>query len=213
MLVDPVVRAALSILTLACVMNIITYNAAYALFPRATFEERESLIVNRTPRSEPALTKYASRGFRLLEAPPRPSDGQSAQTHRAGPPYPPWFFVDEPRWVCDKRSWVITLDTEGVVAPPPATPSSAPLSWDPAAECGWTLRRFPDDDTGRLSMRYRTFDTSVFRWRYTAPNSEFVDAVVPFLKAQAALEYQRLGWGDGRHVRREVLVDTDAWTW
>lgn len=52
----------------ACVMNIVTYNAAYSLYPYATFEERTSLVVLKvTERTQLALDKYASRGLRILD--------------------------------------------------------------------------------------------------------------------------------------------------
>ncbi|KAF8961522.1 hypothetical protein BDZ97DRAFT_1828663 [Flammula alnicola] len=46
-----------------CVMNIITHDKAYSLFPRGTFEERRSLIYIADNRCAAARAKYASRGW------------------------------------------------------------------------------------------------------------------------------------------------------
>lgn len=62
----------LTILPPACVMNVLTYEKAYCLFPRATLEERRSLLSSscrgRSKRRSAGLAKYASRGFTLLSA-------------------------------------------------------------------------------------------------------------------------------------------------
>jgi len=48
-------------------MNFITHEKAYSLYPRATFEERRSLILpSRTPSHESACAKYAKRGWTML---------------------------------------------------------------------------------------------------------------------------------------------------
>ncbi|KAH9942558.1 hypothetical protein B0H21DRAFT_523328 [Amylocystis lapponica] len=50
-----------------CVMNVISYEKAYALYPRATFEERRSLVcpTDGLPQ-EPAINKYATRGWEMV---------------------------------------------------------------------------------------------------------------------------------------------------
>jgi hypothetical protein len=52
---------------IACVMNILTHDTAYSFFPRATFEDRISLSLSQGSRNESALTKYANRGWTILE--------------------------------------------------------------------------------------------------------------------------------------------------
>ncbi|KIM40832.1 hypothetical protein M413DRAFT_40033, partial [Hebeloma cylindrosporum] len=49
-----------------CVMNIITHDKAYSVFPRATFEERRSLVHVKDTDST-ALTKYEERGWQLIQ--------------------------------------------------------------------------------------------------------------------------------------------------
>ncbi|KAF8176015.1 hypothetical protein BJ912DRAFT_987673 [Pholiota molesta] len=51
----------------SCVMNIITHDKAYSLYPRATFEDYRSLMFsNSNDREENALKKYASRGWTTI---------------------------------------------------------------------------------------------------------------------------------------------------
>ncbi|PFH52500.1 hypothetical protein AMATHDRAFT_189741 [Amanita thiersii Skay4041] len=49
-----------------CVMNIITHNAAYSLFPHATFQQHRSLVL-KTPgiKQRHARQKYIERGWRM----------------------------------------------------------------------------------------------------------------------------------------------------
>ena len=47
----------------ACVMNIITHDKAYSIYPWATFIERRSLVYNRSENSFKGRSKYESRGW------------------------------------------------------------------------------------------------------------------------------------------------------
>ncbi|KAI0638623.1 hypothetical protein C8Q77DRAFT_1215387 [Trametes polyzona] len=53
-----------------CVMNVISYEKAYCLFPRATLEERRSLLSSscrgRSKRRATGLAKYTRRGFKMI---------------------------------------------------------------------------------------------------------------------------------------------------
>ncbi|RPD65299.1 hypothetical protein L226DRAFT_246104 [Lentinus tigrinus ALCF2SS1-7] len=49
-----------------CVMNFITHDTAYSLYPYATFEKRCALVFIDDDRSKCALAKYAARGFKML---------------------------------------------------------------------------------------------------------------------------------------------------
>ncbi|OJT15482.1 hypothetical protein TRAPUB_7353 [Trametes pubescens] len=57
-----------------CVMNVISYEKAYCLFPRATLEKRLSLLSSscrgRSKRRSAGLEKYARRGFLMLSTLP-----------------------------------------------------------------------------------------------------------------------------------------------
>ncbi|KAJ3900395.1 hypothetical protein F5879DRAFT_809323, partial [Lentinula edodes] len=57
-----------------CVMNILTHNAAYCLFPELTLERRASLLIDLTlPMTEvqaAAVNKYSQRGFEMMPIAP-----------------------------------------------------------------------------------------------------------------------------------------------
>ncbi|KAF9061531.1 hypothetical protein BDP27DRAFT_1189021, partial [Rhodocollybia butyracea] len=84
-----------------CVMNIITHNAAYSLFPSLTFNESVTLMTNRphplTEKQRDALTKYKNRGFDLID---------SIQPQVSGNPESALTFL-VPRHVGDKHCWKI----------------------------------------------------------------------------------------------------------
>jgi hypothetical protein len=54
-------------------MNVISYNRAYSLYPRTTFNERETLLTPRNPEHRDirfhAIQKYKDRGWRVMQQP------------------------------------------------------------------------------------------------------------------------------------------------
>ncbi|EIW56989.1 uncharacterized protein TRAVEDRAFT_81046, partial [Trametes versicolor FP-101664 SS1] len=87
-----------------CVMNVISYEKAYCLFPRATLEERRSLLSwssqGRSKRRAEGLVKYASRGFKMLTH----LHFAEYATHQ-----PIRSFPLKPRWIGDTDTWVLSL--------------------------------------------------------------------------------------------------------
>jgi len=83
-------------------MNLITSDKAYSIFPRATFEERRSLIfVNKeTDFASQARAKYEERGWSFIEA----CDVQQQD--------PISSFAKGPRYLGDSNCWSITLHPE-----------------------------------------------------------------------------------------------------
>ncbi|KAI0765137.1 hypothetical protein C8Q74DRAFT_1286445 [Fomes fomentarius] len=178
-----------------CVMNIITYNAAYSLYPRATFLKREALEINKyNPRAVAALTKYSERGWRIMS---NPSPLLACLPHNA-------FHFDVERWVCDTKSWTIRLDMEGVTPPPKASPSSVQLDWDPAAECSWMLLH---QNNPKAQVYFEVLHTTVLKWRYTAGCFPYWDVLVKFFVEQGKLEHRKIPAGK---TRDDVA---NAWTW
>ncbi|PPQ73942.1 hypothetical protein CVT24_012550 [Panaeolus cyanescens] len=86
-----------------CVMNIITHNRAYCLYPRATLEENRSFVLKHPEiqerRSEGAIQKYRRRGFAMQYG----LDSELDFSRRSSP-----FFVGR-RYVGDSLCWVIDL--------------------------------------------------------------------------------------------------------
>ncbi|KAK2464969.1 hypothetical protein APHAL10511_003045 [Amanita phalloides] len=96
-----------------CVMNVITHNMAYSLFPYATFQQRRALAcgTNGGNRSW-ARDKYRERGWEVE----RRFDTPEMRSIRSD-------FIFGRRWVGDGRCWMIPLqpylseyaETEGIV--------------------------------------------------------------------------------------------------
>ncbi|KZT06562.1 uncharacterized protein LAESUDRAFT_700451 [Laetiporus sulphureus 93-53] len=113
-----------------CVMNVISYEKAYSLYPRATFKERRSLVcATDGPKQEPAIEKYSARGWQMLRKLSRKERRSTNCSFRGGS-----------RWIADHDSWVIELDLAGVDLSPALSSASLPLVCDPVAVTNWTLQ-------------------------------------------------------------------------
>jgi len=83
----------------ACVMNMITHDKAYSIFPWATFEERRSLIHVKDLEVEMmARLKYEGRGWQFI-------NGTDVNESRDRPA----SFIRGPRQLGDSRCWMIQL--------------------------------------------------------------------------------------------------------
>ncbi|KAL6307092.1 hypothetical protein BKA93DRAFT_894058 [Sparassis latifolia] len=114
-----------------CVMNAISFEKAYCLFPRATLEERHSLISSTQAGASrwraQGIAKYRKRGWRMHYKLPI-SEDQRNRLFGCG-----W------RWIDDEKSWVIPLDTTGIEPPPSANLSSPPMQHDPISLSNWKI--------------------------------------------------------------------------
>ncbi|KAG8850658.1 hypothetical protein FRB91_008868 [Serendipita sp. 411] len=89
------------------VMNLITHDRAYSLFPRATFIKRTGITIESTDRLgavSRAYGKYTMRDFKIsLHSQPLNDSNQ--------------LLIFGPRWVGDSETWTIKLNTTDVVIP------------------------------------------------------------------------------------------------
>ena len=111
----------------ACVHNVIAYDAAYCLYPRATLEDYTSLVLHRHDDPSPAIAKkYMDRGFQFLLT---PHNGDLA-------------FAYGSRCTGDSRCWTIPLDTARLSLPRASYPPGRPLlSHDPCFAMNWHVRQ------------------------------------------------------------------------
>ena len=79
-------------------MNVITHEAAYSLFPYATFEEKRSLIIRDGFKQNSAHAKYAGRGWEMVR---RLSRAEVNDTVSA--------FAPGPRHLGDSKCWKIPI--------------------------------------------------------------------------------------------------------
>ncbi|KAI0083370.1 hypothetical protein BDY19DRAFT_910654 [Irpex rosettiformis] len=105
------------------VLNVISWDRAYSLYPRATFEHRKSLLLlEGYTHLTDIIEKYSNRNFefvRTLDHPSLTSDPALAST---------------PRWIGDGYSWILDLPTNGITLPPPL---SKQLTRDPCYLTTW----------------------------------------------------------------------------
>jgi hypothetical protein len=178
----------------ACVMNFISFNAAYSLYPRATFEERRSLSFSVLTESDiRCLAKYSVRGWLTLSD-LWPHDAAAQTT----------FYMDRERWVTDSFSWIVPLDTTGVEPRPCISPVSQPFSWDPIEYNSWVLIKPEKKDTMYLS--YHILRPTPFRYTYLFANRKVTESLAVFLRRQGRLE----------HKKTAMIPDDkkeSSWTW
>ena len=79
-------------------MNVITHEKAYSIFPRATFEERQSLIYANEETALEALLKYQERGWKFFNR---------VHVNEARDPLSP--FSQGSRHLGDSKCWTIRL--------------------------------------------------------------------------------------------------------
>ncbi|PPR07985.1 hypothetical protein CVT24_002697 [Panaeolus cyanescens] len=131
-----------------CVMNIITHDHAYCLYPKATLLQKRSLVIYRPGleegHSEDALGKYRSRGWTMVKSPPR-EDASSRWS-----PFP----IGE-RHVGDDLCWTIPL-------------SSSPATGDNVIEANsWGLRQSVVR-LGRFVHEYAPLKLEALRFAYVS---------------------------------------------
>lgn len=179
-----------------CVMNFITYNTAVSLYPVATFERRESLVIE--PRSIPAFNKYISRGWTLVDSPL----SLSVPLHEGGAGESDPFLFNKSRWVTGRNSWVMHLDTEGVQSAGPLSASSTALTWDPVVECSWALHRLERT----VRVWYYPVQAAILRYRYIVADWDYLERLTPWFNSQVELEYSKL-------PKDITEPGGDYWTW
>jgi|ERR1700722_3825004 len=124
-------------------MNFITYDAAYSLYPYATFEQRRALsLAKDCKRDEEAIAKYCLRGWTIVSnlSPPDTADMRQFHPHVA-------------RHLSDRFVWKLPLDTHGVCNGPSLLADPAPPPRRPALGLRWLLNecRVPPS----LDIRFR----------------------------------------------------------
>ncbi|KAH7924257.1 hypothetical protein BV22DRAFT_1035321 [Leucogyrophana mollusca] len=168
---------------LSCVMNVIAFDAAYSLYPKATFNERLALKTREPGEGEHALAmaKYTTRGWTLVS--------KVKPTNKLFMPY-------SVRTVGDSSTWTIPLDVTGVQLRPALTPTSQVFTWDPVIHNSWELRY------GRTKMHahYEPIVSTRFRYSYLATGEQLFRAMSRFLMDKAPLfapaEKENWAWWD-----------------
>ncbi|KAJ3886291.1 hypothetical protein GG344DRAFT_57760, partial [Lentinula edodes] len=95
-----------------CVMNFISHRAAYSLFPRTTFKDKATLILDNgytSAGSAAGVEKYVRRGLKIMKSP---------SVARILDPTSDVVAVS-PRFVNDSRTWRVPIEYHGRTKPQP----------------------------------------------------------------------------------------------
>jgi hypothetical protein len=97
-------------------MNFITHDAAYSLFPNATFLRRTyltfSIVMSDSTSPNPIRDKYAARGFKLSTS--QPQSTPQAITENGASLDRDTRIQFGHRLIGDKSMWTIPLETTGL---------------------------------------------------------------------------------------------------
>ena len=101
----------------SCIVNFISWNKAYCIFPRATLLHNETVaLVPPSDYNVPLHNKYSKRGWRLRTRPV-----EMASTIKNLPPrdvYPLGACLNADRRIGGRDTWTMKLNTTGVARPP-----------------------------------------------------------------------------------------------
>jgi hypothetical protein len=146
-------------------MNVISYEKAYSFYPRATFEERRSLICATSgPHQEPARQKYIVRGWTMLYSVTQAEQNYESSAFRTGL-----------RRIGDRFSWIIPLPLEGVDLARPRNFHINSFPCDNLAAHTWYLSHptlADDDEDATPKMVFKFLVSPVLRYHYTIADRE-----------------------------------------
>jgi hypothetical protein len=177
-------------------MNFIAFDAAYSLYPRATFEECRALsFASLDDRDIQALGKYARRGWSIIA---------NIWPHELDSPRFASFCITKERWVKDPLSWVVPLDMTGVEPRPPLLPMSERFDWDPAVHNSWSIIKWTNGS--KMFMAYHVLKPTIFRYAYLVSDLDLIVSMKTFLREQGSLEH-----GKSRFLT--AAQKAASWTW
>jgi hypothetical protein len=152
-------------------MNIIAFDAVYALYPRATFGEWQNLVMrDDSNHDQLCLAKYASRGWRTA-ANYWPQDESLLQL----------FFIGKRRFVGDNMCWNMKFTLDGVDTRPLLSPTSDGFEWDPIRNNSWMLT-LPPAQPWKAVMQYQLVKTAAYRFAYLCVPNGLRDVLIDFGK-------------------------------
>lgn len=164
-------------------MNFIAFDAAYSLYPIATFFDRSTLQVWRErPLHDASVPiKYGQRGFHWFSALPLDTSLSTS------------FYPVMTRTVGDQYTWKLPLDIQGVDLRPQMSSSSTPFQFDPVTCNGWSLV----ERDGQMGTIYDPIRLTIFRYNYTTASAMLHLHLYRFMMEQCSLH-------------RKSLEDTDV---
>ncbi len=171
---------------LAVVMNYITWSKAVSLYPCATFEQRRSLVLNENLSSVVAQSKYLVRGFKF-QGFLTPREAKSPGPFQAGP-----------RYVGDKRTWILNLETESI--PSASVPASRRV-YDPETIHGWDLTNLQYSD-----QLYKTPPVNIINTRIVWAPDQHMPIIYFSLLKDENLEHRYVVHREFHRLASEVCL-------
>ena len=177
-------------------MNFIAFDAAYSLYPQATFEHVINLALkNDKYRDQRCVAKYAKRGWRTI-ANCWPQDDEIARL----------FCLNNERFVGDDSSWTMRLDTKKTPKRPRLSPRSEPFAWDPASMNSWRLAP-TTSIPWKVAPTFTLVKTPVFKFTYMCASDSICHALRTFGNQQGLLQWTSV---PNREARLTMPID---WSW
>ena len=160
-------------------MNFISYDNAYSLYPKETFETRRSLVFDPGgPGRDSARQKYIDRGWTMITEPSAFDQTDVRSPLRGGS-----------RWVGDGRSWKLTLSRENVNLSQCIPPRVDFPVCDCLALHSWQMRYIPFP-----FIAFAILQSPVLRSKYTVGNILMTDYMLPWIrKASEMLKREERG--------------------
>lgn len=152
------------------IVNVITWNKAYALFPDATFIERKTYMLK--PLDDyfgMLLAKYSAHGWTTLQT-QWPEDQRLSHS----------LQLNEHRRVGDRKTWTITLDIEGMgkISKPDSVIEHACFAVETGERPEEIAAHFdmemPDPSSKWHNIAAKSFKDCVLEYRYTFAGTEAI---------------------------------------
>lgn len=155
---DVPVQSVLRCYYTSCLVNFITWNKAFSVFPRATFAEHRTLPLKKLDaRERRCHDKYRERGWRMQRRPRLDAAGEflarvgDEHTHRR---------------LGDRYTWVMPLDTAGIAGADAFTPDYVMESSCFQIYSPWVLH--PETTMDWCRIHAEICVSSVLRYRYVS---------------------------------------------
>ena len=158
---------------IAAVMNVITFKAAYCLYPRATFEERTSLLMmNNNSRVTTAVAKYCLRGWTF--------------TYNPIPHKSHYYHIGKMQNVNDSMTWKIPV-CQGLQTHAALSSTSLPFTWDPIKPNSWVILQ-----RDGFIMHYNIQWTYSFCYCYTTAITVLYECIKEHFDGQNLVELYKV---------------------
>ncbi|TCD68624.1 hypothetical protein EIP91_010279 [Steccherinum ochraceum] len=139
-----------------CVMNVISHNMAYCLYPRATLHDNRTLVCGSelSPGRPEALKKYEGRGYEVVRIKNHTIPSSLASFPHSGS-----------RYMGDSMCWTVPLDTSGIQGRRHYPEKHPVVSHDPIVVASWFLAIGADSIHG-AEMAFNVFAHNALYFSY-----------------------------------------------